>query len=85
MMEVSYVLESKPAGYGWDRTDIADALEAILEDPTLAVLDAPATSTACEKQGSRSSRWRRQTSRTIAMVPTTTINACRAVGGSLRP
>jgi len=41
MMEVSYVLESKPAGYGWDRTDIADALDAILEDPTLAVLDAP--------------------------------------------
>jgi predicted nucleic acid-binding protein len=48
MMEVSYVLASKPAGYGWERSGIADALTAILEDPTLTVVDAPILDRAVE-------------------------------------
>jgi predicted nucleic-acid-binding protein len=37
VLEVAYVLESAAAGYGWEREQIAQAVEAILEDPAFAV------------------------------------------------
>lgn len=37
VLEVAYVLESSHAGYGWDRADIARAVEAVVDELALAV------------------------------------------------
>ncbi len=37
VLELAYVLLSEQAGYGWDRDAVAGAVEAIVDDPGLAV------------------------------------------------
>jgi predicted nucleic-acid-binding protein len=37
VLEVAYVLESTPAGYGWERDDVARAIEAVLDEPAFIV------------------------------------------------
>ena len=37
VLEVAYVLESEPAGYGWERVDVARAIEAVLDEPAFSV------------------------------------------------
>jgi len=37
VLEVACVLESESAGYGWDRTVVAGAVEAIADDPAFEV------------------------------------------------
>jgi predicted nucleic-acid-binding protein len=37
VLEVAYVLESEPAGYGWDRDDVARAIDAVLDEPAFSV------------------------------------------------
>jgi predicted nucleic-acid-binding protein len=54
VLEVAYVLESARAGYGWDRAAVADAVEAILDDPGLDVEHANALRTAASSYQARS-------------------------------
>lgn len=37
VLEIALVLESSAAGYGWDRADVAAAVEAIVDEPGFAV------------------------------------------------
>jgi predicted nucleic-acid-binding protein len=37
VLEVVYVLESEPAGFGWGRDDVARAIEAVLDEPAFSV------------------------------------------------
>ena len=37
VLEIAYVLQSAAAGYGWDRAAVADAVEAIVDEPGFAV------------------------------------------------
>jgi predicted nucleic-acid-binding protein len=37
VLEVAYVLESEPAGYGWGRDDVAGAIDAVLDEPAFSV------------------------------------------------
>ena len=37
VLEVAYVLESEPAGYGWERDDVARAIAAVLDEPAFSV------------------------------------------------
>ena len=37
VLEVAYVLESSAAGYGWQRSAVASAVEAIVDEPGFAV------------------------------------------------
>lgn len=37
VLEVAFVLESERAGYGWDRTSVAAAVVAIVDEPGFAV------------------------------------------------
>jgi predicted nucleic-acid-binding protein len=37
VLEVACVLESEPAGYGWERDDVARAIEAVLDEPAFSV------------------------------------------------
>ena len=49
VLEVAYVLASTRAGYGWDRRDVARAVEAIVDEPAFdvesreALVDAAST------------------------------------------
>jgi predicted nucleic-acid-binding protein len=54
VLEVSYVLASQSAGYGWDRVDIARAIEAVLNEPAFAVEHAEALRTALGSYRARS-------------------------------
>jgi predicted nucleic-acid-binding protein len=54
LLEVAYVLQSAKAGYGWDRDAVADAVEAVLDDPGLAVEHADAVRTAAAIYRARS-------------------------------
>ena len=42
VLEVAFVLESARAGYGWNRTSVARAVEAIVDEPAFAVEHADA-------------------------------------------
>ncbi len=37
ILEVAFVLESVPAGYGWDRGSVTSALEAITDEPAFDI------------------------------------------------
>ncbi len=37
VLEVGFVLQSRAAGYGWDRAAVASAVEAIIDEPGFAV------------------------------------------------
>lgn len=37
VLEVGYVLENSAAGYGWNRAAVADAVNAIVDEPAFAV------------------------------------------------
>lgn len=37
VLEVAYVLESAQAGYGWDRSAVARAVTAVVDEPAFAV------------------------------------------------
>jgi len=37
VLEVAYVLESAATGYGWDRQDVARAIDAIVNEPAFDV------------------------------------------------
>ncbi len=37
LIEMAFVLSSKPAGYGYERSVVAQALSAVLDDPSLLV------------------------------------------------
>ncbi len=54
VLEAAYVLESKRAGYGWDRDAVAAAVEAIVDDPAFDVEYASAlrAAAACCKMRS---------------------------------
>jgi predicted nucleic-acid-binding protein len=54
VLEVAYVLESAGAGYGWDRQDIARAIDAIVNEPAFDVERGDALATAAETYRSRS-------------------------------
>jgi predicted nucleic-acid-binding protein len=54
VLEVAYVLESAAAGYGWEREQIAQAVEAIVEDPAFAVEHAHALRAAAATYRERS-------------------------------
>jgi predicted nucleic-acid-binding protein len=53
-LEAACVLESKRAGYGWDRDTIAAAVEAIVDDPALDVEHAAALRAAAASYRDRS-------------------------------
>ena len=42
VLEVAFVLESAPAGYGWDRDSVSAAVKAIVDEPGFAVEHADA-------------------------------------------
>lgn len=46
VLETSFVLESSAAGYGWDRGAVADAVQAIVDEPGFAVEHGRALSAA---------------------------------------
>lgn len=54
VLEVAYVLESTAAGYGWDRQDIARAIDSIVNEPAFDVEHAEALATAADTYRSRS-------------------------------
>ena len=54
LLEVAYVLESARAGYGWNRNDIARAVEAVLDDPAFEVEHSEALRNAAASYRARS-------------------------------
>lgn len=54
LLEVAYVLESARAGYGWNRDDIARAVEAVLDDPAFEVEHSDALRNATTSYRARS-------------------------------
>jgi predicted nucleic-acid-binding protein len=46
VLEVGYVLESSAAGYGWNRDAVAEAVNAIVDEPAFAVEHGSALRTA---------------------------------------
>ena len=54
VLEAAYVLESARAGYGWDRTDIARAIEAVVDEPAFEVEHAAALRSATTSYRARS-------------------------------
>jgi predicted nucleic-acid-binding protein len=54
LLEIVYVLQSAKAGYGWDRNAVADAVEAILDDPGLDVEHAGAVQVAAARYRAQS-------------------------------
>jgi len=54
VLEVAYVLESARAGYGWNRDDIARAVEAIVDDPAFEVEHGEALRNAATSYRARS-------------------------------
>ena len=54
VLEAAYVLESKRAGYGWDRDAVAAAVEAIVDDPAFDVEHASALRAAAASYKMRS-------------------------------
>jgi predicted nucleic-acid-binding protein len=54
LLEVAYVLESARAGYGWNRNDIARAVEAVLDDPAFEVEHGEALRNATASYRARS-------------------------------
>lgn len=54
VLEVAYVLESAAAGYGWDRQDVARAIDAIVNEPAFDVEHAEALATAAGTYRSKS-------------------------------
>lgn len=53
VLEVAFVLESSAAGYGWDRIAVAAAVQAIVDEPGLAVEHGEALRTAAITYGER--------------------------------
>jgi predicted nucleic-acid-binding protein len=54
VLEVAYVLASAAAGYGWDRPDVARAIDAIVNEPAFDVEHGEALATAASTYRSRS-------------------------------
>jgi predicted nucleic-acid-binding protein len=54
VLEAAYVLQSRSAGYGWDRDAVAAAVEAIVEDPAFDVEHATALRAATASYKTRS-------------------------------
>jgi predicted nucleic-acid-binding protein len=54
VLEVAYVLESPSAGFGWDRDDIARAVEAIVDEPAFEVEHGDALRAAASQYRTRS-------------------------------
>ena len=54
VLEAAYVLASQDAGYGWDRADIARAIDAVLDEPAFAVEHANALRSALSSYRARS-------------------------------
>lgn len=54
VLEATYVLESKHAGYGWDRDAVAAAVEAIVDDPAFDIEHASALRAAAASYKMRS-------------------------------
>lgn len=52
VLETSFVLESSAAGYGWDRA-VADAVQAIVDEPGFAVEHGRALSVAATTYSNR--------------------------------
>lgn len=48
LSEIAFVLSSQATGYGLDRAAVVDALQTILDDPLLTVIDAAACRRAVE-------------------------------------
>jgi predicted nucleic-acid-binding protein len=53
VLEVAYVLESAAAGYGWDRQEVARAIDAIVNEPAFDVEHSQALATAASTYRSR--------------------------------
>jgi predicted nucleic-acid-binding protein len=54
VLEAAYVLASEGAGYGWDRDDIARAIDAALDEPAFAIEHAAALRSALTSYRARS-------------------------------
>lgn len=54
MLEMAFVLHSPNAGYHWDKSDVVDALEAVLDDEAFAVEHSVAMKTAVSTYRTRS-------------------------------
>ena len=54
VLEVAYVLESSSAGFGWDRDDVARAVEAIVDEPAFEIEHGDALRAAAGRYRTRS-------------------------------